>query len=138
MLHLTFQLKISCVTTQENVFGNCCLQPFAFCCIGNLVFWNKMLMPNEYRVIWFKSGLYWWQSFVIICFGCLFTLQIHTLVESLKLSISDQQLPMFIRIMQLGIALYYGEIGNFKDGESEDLICHTKDMLGNITGKYSF
>lgn len=45
---------------------------------------------------------------------------------------------MFIRIMQLGIALYYGEIGNFKDGESEDLICHTKDMLGNITGKYNF
>lgn len=37
--------------------------------------------------------------------------------------------------MQLGIALYYGEIGNFKDGESEDLICHTKDILGNITGK---
>uniref|UniRef100_A0A8C3RDG3 Vacuolar protein sorting 13 homolog B n=1 Tax=Cyanoderma ruficeps TaxID=181631 RepID=A0A8C3RDG3_9PASS len=61
-------------------------------------------------------------------------IKIHTLVESLKLSISDQQLPMFIRIMQLGIALYYGEIGNFKDGESEDLISHTKDMLGNITG----
>ncbi|XP_062426453.1 intermembrane lipid transfer protein VPS13B isoform X4 [Rhea pennata] len=61
-------------------------------------------------------------------------IKIHTLVESLKLSISDQQLPMFIRIMQLGIALYYGEIGNFKDGEGEDLICHSKDMLGNITG----
>ncbi|XP_066482664.1 intermembrane lipid transfer protein VPS13B isoform X5 [Tiliqua scincoides] len=58
----------------------------------------------------------------------------HTLVESLKLSITDQQLPMFIRIMQLGIALYYGEIGNFKDGENEDLICHTKDVLGNISG----
>lgn len=40
--------------------------------------------------------------------------------------------------MQLGIALYYGEIGNFKDGESEDLISHTKDMLGNIAGKYNF
>ncbi|NWY01214.1 VP13B protein, partial [Nothoprocta ornata] len=61
-------------------------------------------------------------------------IKIHTLVESLKLSISDQQLPMFIRIMQLGIALYYGEIGNFKDVESEELICHTKDMMGNITG----
>uniref|UniRef100_A0A8B9D8L0 Vacuolar protein sorting 13 homolog B n=1 Tax=Anser cygnoides TaxID=8845 RepID=A0A8B9D8L0_ANSCY len=61
-------------------------------------------------------------------------IKIHTLVESLKLSISDQQLPMFIRIMQLGIALYYGEIGNFKDGEGEDSVCHTKDMLGNITG----
>ncbi|XP_048068541.1 intermembrane lipid transfer protein VPS13B isoform X5 [Ursus arctos] len=61
-------------------------------------------------------------------------IKIHTLVESLKLSITDQQLPMFIRIMQLGIALYYGEIGNFKDGETEDPTCHNKDMLGNITG----
>ncbi|KAF6100004.1 hypothetical protein HJG60_011720 [Phyllostomus discolor] len=61
-------------------------------------------------------------------------IKIHTLVESLKLSITDQQLPMFIRIMQLGIALYYGEIGNFKDAEMEDSTCHNKDMLGNITG----
>ncbi|XP_048657864.1 intermembrane lipid transfer protein VPS13B isoform X8 [Marmota marmota marmota] len=61
-------------------------------------------------------------------------IKIHTLVESLKLSITDQQLPMFIRIMQLGIALYYGEIGNFKDVETEDSACHNKDMLGNITG----
>ncbi|KAG8525031.1 Vacuolar protein sorting-associated protein 13B, partial [Galemys pyrenaicus] len=59
-------------------------------------------------------------------------IKIHTLVESLKLSITDQQLPMFIRIMQLGIALYYGEIGNFKDGEIEDPGSHNKDMLGNI------
>ncbi|KAK1331944.1 LOW QUALITY PROTEIN: hypothetical protein QTO34_007621, partial [Cnephaeus nilssonii] len=58
---------------------------------------------------------------------------IHTLVESLKLSITDQQLPMFIRIMQLGIALYYGEIGNVKDGETEDFTCHNKDTSGNIT-----
>ena len=29
-------------------------------------------------------------------------------------------------------------IGHFKDGESEDSICHTKDMLGNITGKCNF
>ncbi|XP_059730343.1 intermembrane lipid transfer protein VPS13B isoform X12 [Bos taurus] len=61
-------------------------------------------------------------------------IKIHTLVESLKLSITDQQLPMFIRIMQLGIALYYGEIGNFKDGETEDSTCHNKDVLGNVTG----
>ncbi|KAK2095467.1 Vacuolar protein sorting-associated protein 13B [Saguinus oedipus] len=60
-------------------------------------------------------------------------IKIHTLVESLKLSITDQQLPMFIRIMQLGIALYYGEIGNFKEGEIEDPTCYNKDMLGNIT-----
>lgn len=61
-------------------------------------------------------------------------IKIHTLVESLKLSITDQQLPMFIRIMQLGIALYYGEIGNVKDGETEDFTCHNKDTSGNITG----
>ncbi|XP_055478364.1 intermembrane lipid transfer protein VPS13B [Psammomys obesus] len=61
-------------------------------------------------------------------------IKIHTLVESLKLSITDQQLPMFIRIMQLGIALYYGEIGNFKDIETEDPTSLSKDMLGNITG----
>ncbi|XP_017747662.1 PREDICTED: vacuolar protein sorting-associated protein 13B-like [Rhinopithecus bieti] len=61
-------------------------------------------------------------------------IKIHTLVESLKLSITDQQLPMFIRIMQLGIALYYGEIGSFKEGDIEDPTCHNKDMLGNITG----
>lgn len=138
MLHLIFQLTVSCVATQLNVFGRLYLQPFAFCCMANLIFANKMPIPNEYRVVWFKTGLYSWQSFVIIWFCSPFMLQIHTLVESLKLSISDQQLPMFIRIMQLGIALYYGEIGNFKDGESEDLICHTKDMLGNITGEYSF
>ncbi|GAB1299300.1 Vacuolar protein sorting-associated protein 13B [Apodemus speciosus] len=61
-------------------------------------------------------------------------IKIHTLVESLKLSITDQQLPMFIRIMQLGIALYYGEIGNFKDGETEEPPCLSKDTLGNLTG----
>lgn len=61
-------------------------------------------------------------------------IKIHTLVESLKLSITDQQLPMFIRIMQLGIALYYGEIGNFKDGETEDPPCLSKDTLANLTG----
>ncbi|XP_076767373.1 intermembrane lipid transfer protein VPS13B isoform X4 [Arvicanthis niloticus] len=61
-------------------------------------------------------------------------IKIHTLVESLKLSITDQQLPMFIRIMQLGIALYYGEIGNFKDNETEEPPCLSKDTLGNLTG----
>lgn len=43
---------------------------------------------------------------------------------------------MFIRIMQLGIALYYGELGHFKEGEIEESTCHNKDMLGNITSKY--
>lgn len=42
------------------------------------------------------------------------------MVESLKLSITDQQLPMFIRILELIIALYYGEIGGQKEGDGEE------------------
>lgn len=70
--------------------------------------------------------------------ACIFfQIQIHTLVESLKLSLTDQQLPMFIRLMQLGIALYYGEISDFKDGETEDPACHSKDALGSLAGQHS-
>ncbi|XP_072324555.1 intermembrane lipid transfer protein VPS13B-like isoform X5 [Scyliorhinus torazame] len=47
-------------------------------------------------------------------------IKIQALVESLKLSITDQQLPMLIRIIQLGIALYYGEICSYKDAEMEE------------------
>ncbi|XP_064883135.1 intermembrane lipid transfer protein VPS13B-like [Oncorhynchus nerka] len=47
-------------------------------------------------------------------------IKIQTMVESLKLSITDQQLPMFIRIMELVLSLYYGEIGGGKDGEAEE------------------
>lgn len=48
-------------------------------------------------------------------------IKIQTMVESLKLSITDQQLPMFIRIMELVLSLYYGEIGGGgKDGEGEE------------------
>ncbi|XP_053571218.1 intermembrane lipid transfer protein VPS13B isoform X2 [Bombina bombina] len=61
-------------------------------------------------------------------------IKIHTMVESLKLSLTDQQLPMFIRIMQLGISLYYGEIGNFKEGETEDFPIHSKDTVVDIPG----
>lgn len=46
--------------------------------------------------------------------------QIQTMVESLKLSITDQQLPMIIRILELIIALYYGEIGGHKEGDGEE------------------
>ncbi|XP_068093820.1 intermembrane lipid transfer protein VPS13B isoform X2 [Hyperolius riggenbachi] len=60
-------------------------------------------------------------------------IKIHTMVDSLKLSLTDQQLPMFIRIMQLAIALYYGEIGNSKE-EAEDPPSHTKDTVVNIPG----
>ncbi|XP_051575064.1 intermembrane lipid transfer protein VPS13B-like isoform X3 [Myxocyprinus asiaticus] len=47
-------------------------------------------------------------------------IKIHTLVESLKLSLTDQQLPMFIRLMALGVALYYGEMGVHREGEREE------------------
>lgn len=46
--------------------------------------------------------------------------QVHTMVESLKLSLTDQQLPMFIRLMELGVALYYGEMGVHRDVEREE------------------
>lgn len=42
------------------------------------------------------------------------------MVESLKLSLTDQQLPMFIRLMELGVALYYGEMGVHRDAEEEE------------------
>ncbi|KAJ8290952.1 hypothetical protein GJAV_G00019590 [Gymnothorax javanicus] len=54
-------------------------------------------------------------------------IKIQTMVESLKLSITDQQLPMFIRIMELGIALYYGEIGAPKEGEGEEASVHARE-----------
>ncbi|XP_069778620.1 intermembrane lipid transfer protein VPS13B-like isoform X15 [Narcine bancroftii] len=54
-------------------------------------------------------------------------IKIHALVESLKLSITDQQLPMLIRIIQLGIALYYGEICSYKDVEVEETNANVKE-----------
>ncbi|KAI7806135.1 putative vacuolar protein sorting-associated protein 13B-like [Triplophysa rosa] len=47
-------------------------------------------------------------------------IKVHTMVESLKLSLTDQQLPMFIRLMELGVALYYGEMGVDGDGDGEE------------------
>uniref|UniRef100_A0A8B9JSN2 Vacuolar protein sorting 13 homolog B n=1 Tax=Astyanax mexicanus TaxID=7994 RepID=A0A8B9JSN2_ASTMX len=47
-------------------------------------------------------------------------IKIQTMVESLKLSLTDQQLPMFVRVLDLAIALYYGDIGTHKDGEKEE------------------
>uniref|UniRef100_A0A9J8BQX9 Vacuolar protein sorting 13 homolog B n=1 Tax=Cyprinus carpio carpio TaxID=630221 RepID=A0A9J8BQX9_CYPCA len=47
-------------------------------------------------------------------------IKVHTMVESLKLSLTDQQLPMFIRLMELGVALYYGEMGVHRDAEKEE------------------
>lgn len=57
------------------------------------------------------------------------------MVESLKLSITDQQLPMFIRILQLIISLYYGEIGGHKDGDGEEANGHMREAGANLPGE---
>lgn len=59
------------------------------------------------------------RSLVRHCSFCM-CVEVHTMVESLKLSLTDQQLPMFIRLMELGVALYYGEMGVHRDGEREE------------------
>ncbi|XP_061529703.1 intermembrane lipid transfer protein VPS13B-like isoform X2 [Phycodurus eques] len=61
-------------------------------------------------------------------------IKIQTMVDSLKLSITDQQLPMFIRILQLIIALYYGEIGGHKEAEREEASCHVREAGTNLPG----
>ncbi|XP_028325510.1 vacuolar protein sorting-associated protein 13B isoform X2 [Gouania willdenowi] len=61
-------------------------------------------------------------------------IKIQTMVESLKLSITDQQLPMFIRILELIIALYYGEIGGRKEGECEEGTGQIREVEGSLPG----
>ncbi|XP_044063064.1 vacuolar protein sorting-associated protein 13B-like isoform X9 [Siniperca chuatsi] len=61
-------------------------------------------------------------------------IKIQTMVESLKLSITDQQLPMFIRILELIIALYYGEIGGHKEGEGEEGSGHVREAGAILPG----
>ncbi|XP_030249580.1 vacuolar protein sorting-associated protein 13B isoform X3 [Sparus aurata] len=61
-------------------------------------------------------------------------IKIQTMVESLKLSITDQQLPMFIRILELIIALYYGEIGGHKEGEGEEGSSHVRETGAILSG----
>lgn len=58
------------------------------------------------------------------------------MVESLKLSITDQQLPMFIRILQLIIALYYGEIGGHKQGDGEEGTGHVREAGSTLPGEW--
>lgn len=58
------------------------------------------------------------------------------MVESLKLSITDQQLPMFIRILELIIALYYGEIGAHKEGEGEEGSGLVRDVGAILPGEW--
>lgn len=61
--------------------------------------------------------------------------QIQTMVESLKLSITDQQLPMFIRILELIIALYYGEIGGHKEDDGEENGGHVREAGAVLPGE---
>ncbi|XP_042565146.1 LOW QUALITY PROTEIN: vacuolar protein sorting-associated protein 13B [Clupea harengus] len=61
-------------------------------------------------------------------------IKIQTMVESLKLSMTDQQLPMFIRVMELAIALYYGEIGAHKEGEGEEGAGSAREVVVSIPG----
>lgn len=70
--------------------------------------------------------------FTIFSVGvCVF--QIHTMVDSLKLSLTDQQLPMFVRLLELAVALYYGEIRAQSDGEREES-SSTNEVVVNIPG----
>ncbi|XP_074538884.1 intermembrane lipid transfer protein VPS13B isoform X2 [Halichoeres trimaculatus] len=62
-------------------------------------------------------------------------IKIQTMVESLKLSITDQQLPMFIRILELIISLYYGEIAGNTEREGEDVGGHVSDAGAILSGK---
>lgn len=57
------------------------------------------------------------------------------MVESLKLSITDQQLPMFIRILELIVALYYGEIGGQKEGDGEEHSSHIREPVVVLPGE---
>ncbi|KAK1806749.1 hypothetical protein P4O66_005249 [Electrophorus voltai] len=56
-------------------------------------------------------------------------IKIQTMVESLKLSLTDQQLPMFMRVLELAVALYYGEIGAHRDREKEETASTTEAAL---------
>nr|XP_057909546.1 intermembrane lipid transfer protein VPS13B-like isoform X7 [Doryrhamphus excisus] len=61
-------------------------------------------------------------------------IKIQTMVDSLKLSITDQQLPMFIRILELIVALYYGEIGGHRETDREEGSCHVREAGTNPPG----
>ncbi|XP_060756090.1 intermembrane lipid transfer protein VPS13B-like isoform X4 [Neoarius graeffei] len=76
-------------------------------------------------------------------------IKIHTMVESLKLSLTDQQLPMFVRLLELAVALYYGEIRAQRDAEREESTSTTEVVINipaevvsegmdpNASGQYS-
>lgn len=41
------------------------------------------------------------------------TTKVHTMCETLQLSLSDTQLPMFLRLLELAEAIYYGDVPTF-------------------------
>lgn len=59
--------------------------------------------------------------------------------ENLEFSLTDQQLPMFLRLLYLCVALQ--KRGTFKDSENSDNIDENSDSKGNfpeeILGLYS-
>ncbi|XP_062394523.1 intermembrane lipid transfer protein VPS13B-like isoform X2 [Sardina pilchardus] len=61
-------------------------------------------------------------------------IKIQTMVESLKLSMTDQQLPMFIRVMELALALYYGEIGTTKEADGDEGAGSAREVVVSIPG----
>ncbi|XP_027028317.2 vacuolar protein sorting-associated protein 13B isoform X2 [Tachysurus fulvidraco] len=63
-------------------------------------------------------------------------IKFHTMVDSLKLSLTDQQLPMFVRLLELAVALYYGEIRTQRDGEKDES-SSTSEVVVNIPGVVS-
>lgn len=68
-----------------------------------------------------------------MCSLCMCVFQFHTMVDSLKLSLTDQQLPMFVRLLELAVALYYGEIRTQRDGEKDES-SSTSEVVVNIPG----
>lgn len=40
------------------------------------------------------------------------TTKVHTMCETLNISLTDTQLPMFLRIVELMLAIYYGELSS--------------------------
>ncbi|XP_030225865.1 vacuolar protein sorting-associated protein 13B isoform X5 [Gadus morhua] len=61
-------------------------------------------------------------------------IKMQTMVESLKLSVTDQQLPMFMRILELVIALYYGAIGAPRDGDADEGSGPIRETVAPVPG----
>ena len=51
----------------------------------------------------------------------------------LHFSLSDMQLPMFLRLLQLSLALYYGELGMYVDAEQAAGVPLGEDQEGLLS-----